>query len=151
MALSFKEKCLGNGCWITYIIPLKVSRWQKHWLLLKAIWFFWMINKNDILEIGFFLKKTREKNDENSRNFCLKILKEKRILVTSLKEQTFETVNLKKREKGGGGHILRMTLWPETGKGNIQTDPCRDENKLENFWFLFLLDVTNIIRMKNII
>jgi hypothetical protein len=61
-----------------------------------------MINKNDILEIGSFLKKTREKNAENSRNFCLRILKEKRILVTSLKEQTFETVNLKKERKGVG-------------------------------------------------
>ncbi len=102
MAHSLKEKCLGNGCWITYIIPLKVSRWQKHWLILKAVWFFWMINKNDILEIGSFLKKTREKNSENSRNFCLRILKEKRILVTSLKEQTFENVNLKKERKGVG-------------------------------------------------
>jgi hypothetical protein len=105
MAHSFKEKCLGNGSWITYIIPLKVSRWQKHWLLLKAVWFFWMINKNDILEIGFFLKKTREKTPKIVGIFAWKFWKKNVFSLLLWKNKHLKLSISKKRERGWGSYL----------------------------------------------
>ncbi len=102
MAHSFKEKCLGNGCWITYIIPLKVNIWQKHWLLLKAVWFFWMINKNDILEIGSFLKKTRKKSPKIVGIFVWKFWKKNVFSLLLWKNKHLKQSISKKERKGVG-------------------------------------------------